>query len=157
MPNSLPTATPLLVIDANVAVWAVLPKIAVVSTVGRLAQWSQQQQPIIVPNFWVAETTSVVRQLIYSKAISVEQGQTALNDLFALEVEIIPLTLELCHRALVWATHFQQSKVYDSLYVALAEQRQAELWTGDKRLVNRARQLKLEWVHWVGESDTQNT
>jgi len=156
MPNSWLAATTV-VIDSNVAVWAVLPKVAILNTTNHLINWHQQGHRLVVPDFWLAEATSVVRQLVYTKTITMAEGNTAIVDLFTLGVEIVPLSLELCQSAFAWAARFQQSKVYDSLYVALAEQRQAELWTGDKRLVNRARQLKLEWVHWVGESDTQST
>jgi predicted nucleic acid-binding protein len=156
MLNSWLAATTV-VIDSNVAVWAVLPKVATLNTTNPLINWHQQGYRLVVPDFWLAEATSVIRQLVYTKTITLAEGQLAIADLFTLGVEIVPLSLELCQSAFAWATRFQQSKVYDSLYVALAEQRHAEFWTGDKRLVNRARQLKLDWVHWVGESDTQKT
>ncbi|OQW91045.1 MAG: hypothetical protein BWK78_05660, partial [Thiotrichaceae bacterium IS1] len=122
-------------IDANVAVWTVLPTVATENLDGRLTDWHQQGHQLIVPDFWLAEVTSVVRQLVYTKTITMAEGNTAIADLVTLGVEIVPLSLELCQSAFAWAARFQQSKVYDSLYVALAEQRQAELWTGDKRLV----------------------
>jgi predicted nucleic acid-binding protein len=140
------------VIDANVAVWTVLPTVATDNLEGRLTDWHQQDYQLVVPDFWLAEATSVIRQFVYTKTITMAEGNTAIADLFTLGVEIVPLSLELCQSAFAWAARFQQSKVYDTLYVALAEQRHAELWTGDKRLVNRARQLKLDWVRWVGES-----
>ncbi len=144
-------ASTTIVIDSNVAVWTVLPKAVTIHPANRLLNWHQQGYQLVVPDFWLAEATSVVRQFVYTKTITMAEGNIAIADLFTLGVEIVPLSLELCQSAFAWAAQFQQSKVYDSLYVALAEQRHAEFWTGDKRLVNRAKQLKLEWIHWVGE------
>ena len=35
--------------------------------------------------------------------------------------------------------------------LALAERLETEFWTMDERLANRCKDLKLAWVHWVGE------
>ena len=58
---------------------------------------------------------------------------------------------KLCERAFDWATRLNQLPVYDSFFLALAEKLDAEFWTADRRLVNGARQVGVEWVHWVGE------
>jgi len=83
---------------------------------------------IVAPDFWVAEATSVIRRFIYLKAISYEQGEKAIEDLFYLGVKTIPLDLQIFE----WANRLKQSKIYDSIYVAVAEHLQAEFWTADK-------------------------
>lgn len=75
----------------------------------------------------------------------------AVKDLFRLGIEILPSDLELCQLALSWAGRLGQSRAYDSYYLALAERLGTELWTGDQRLVNAARQLGLSWVHGLNE------
>jgi predicted nucleic acid-binding protein len=80
-----------------------------------------------------------------------EQANTAIDDLFLLEVETQPLDISLCKAALEWATRLQQSRAYDAFYLALAERLQAEFWTADRRLANGAQQLGVKWVRWIGE------
>lgn len=81
-----------------------------------------------------------------------EQAVIATEDLFALEVEMLPLDNALCKSALRWAERLQQSQAYDAFYIALAEHLQTDFWTADKRLANATQQLGLTWVHWIGES-----
>jgi predicted nucleic acid-binding protein len=45
-----------------------------------------------------------------------------------------------------------QSKAYDAHYLAVSEQIGADYWTADERLYNMARQLGINWVHWIMES-----
>ena len=50
-----------------------------------------------------------------------------------------------------WATRLRQKSAYDGFYLAAAEQLGIELWTADQALVNNARQVGANWVHWMGE------
>jgi len=78
--------------------------------------------------------------------------KTSLDELLGMELEVVATTPKLHRRALEWAERLAQSRAYDAQYLALAEQHSAELWTGDKRLVNGAAALGVDWVHWVGEA-----
>ncbi|HNJ12110.1 MAG TPA: type II toxin-antitoxin system VapC family toxin, partial [Anaerolineales bacterium] len=81
-----------------------------------------------------------------------DEGDEALRTMYGLRVEIINEDEELSLRALELAGKLGQSKAYDAFYLALAEKLVAEFWTLDERLANRCRKdLKLKWVHWVGE------
>lgn len=142
---SKPSST--IVIDATVGVWAVLPNIAETDTLALFAEWLQMGYRIIAPTLWIAEATSVIRRLAYHKIILPSEGQIAIDDLFVLSVEFIRLDQQLCQQAWRWAEKLQQSRLYDSFYVALAEQHQATLWTADKRLVNALQQHHVDWVH----------
>lgn len=101
---------------------------------------------------WIVEATSVIRRLAYHKIILPHEGETAIEDIFALGVEIIPTDQSLCREAWKWAEQLQQARIYDSLYVALAERYQADLWTDDKRLFNALKQHKVEWVYKPNEN-----
>ena len=147
------SSTSSIVIDANVAVWVVLPMVAEEAALDLLADWHHQNKRIVAPEFWLAEVASVIRRLMYHKVITSVQGEVAVEDLFALGVETVPLDLDLCRKAFRWAERLQHSKIYDSLYLALAEHLQAEFWTGDKRLANGARQRGVNWVYWIGENE----
>jgi predicted nucleic acid-binding protein len=93
----------------------------------------------------------VIRQGIYTGLISKDEGQVAVDDVFALGVEVILTDRGLGKSALDWADRLGQSKAYDGFYLALAERLKAEFWTADKRLANRASQLGSTWAHWIGE------
>jgi predicted nucleic acid-binding protein len=41
--------------------------------------------------------------------------------------------------------------VYDGFYLVAAEQLGAELWMTDQALFNNARQVGVNWIHWIGE------
>jgi predicted nucleic acid-binding protein len=141
----------MIVVDANVAAWAVLPNIAVIQTLQHFTVWGQQGQRIIALDLWAAEAASVFCLCVFSKKISKEEGQQALIDLFTLAIESIPTTEQLCQAALLWATKLQHARLYDSLYLALAEQHDIELWTADKRLMRGAKQHGFSKIHWIGE------
>ncbi|MBW2664528.1 MAG: type II toxin-antitoxin system VapC family toxin [Deltaproteobacteria bacterium] len=40
--------------------------------------------------------------------------------------------------------------VYDALYLSVAEERNFDFVTGDKRLYNSVKE-KLKWVKWIGQ------
>jgi len=141
------TTTATVVIDASIAVKAILPAAAKgQSTLEQLKSWHQAGTRLVAPEIWLPEVTSAIRQAIYSRILKGEEGQLAIEDTFRLGVDVIPSDLDLCRQALTWASRLEQSKAYDGFYMALAERLRIELWTGDKRLLNRARQLGVSWV-----------
>ncbi len=143
----------IITIDANIAVWAVLPNIAVIQTLQQIKTWHQEERQIIAPDLLIAEASSVIRRCVFMRQITKDEGEQALTDLFLLGIETVPLTLELCKTAVTWASTLQHARLYDSLYLALAEQQQAELWTADKRLINGAKQHGFPRIHWIGETE----
>lgn len=143
-----------LVIDANVAIWTVLPVLANadVDALGRFSSWQHTGARLVAPALWLAECTSAIRRGVYAKAITHARGLVALSDLFALEVDIVPMDEDQCMSAFEWAGRLGQARAYDGFYMALAEQLGMEFWTADTRLANAAQQAGATWVHWVGES-----
>jgi predicted nucleic acid-binding protein len=145
---------PALVIDANLAVWAVLPSMQDegVDALGAFMKWHAEARQLVAPMLWLAETTSVIRRAVYLRRLSEQKGYEAIEKVFALGIETIPDDERLCKAALGWATRLQQVRAYDAFYMALAERLQAQFWTADKRLANAAQQLGVNWVHWIGET-----
>lgn len=143
-----------LVIDASLAVWAVLPSMQDegVDAIGAFAKWHTEGRRLVAPTLWSAEATSSIRRAVYLKAISEQKGHEAIGKIFALSIETSPADELLCKAALSWATRLQQVRAYDAFYLALAERLQVEFWTADRRLANAAQQLGVNWVHWIGES-----
>lgn len=153
--NPHPVETDTLVIDASLAVRAVLPVAQDrIDVLERFAGWHQSRIRLVAPELLLAEAVSVVRQAAYARLITTQESQAAVEDLFRLGIEILPSDEELCQLALSWAGRLGQSKAYDSFYLALAERLAAELWTGDQRLVNATHQLGLSWVHGLNEPPT---
>ena len=50
-----------------------------------------------------------------------------------------------------------QGAVYDSVYLALAERLDCELWTADRRFHRAARDAFPDRVRWIGETAAQTT
>ena len=145
----MPSPRSTIVVDANLAVWAIVPVAAPVDAIGLFADWHRQGLRVVAPALWLAECASAVRRGVYAGALSEEEGRTALEDLFALEVETLPLTLQQTRSAFEWAARLGQAQVYDGFYLALAQELGAELWTGDRRLAHGAQQVGAGWVHGV--------
>ncbi|MCW5849154.1 MAG: type II toxin-antitoxin system VapC family toxin [Anaerolineae bacterium] len=139
------------VIDGNLALWTVIPQLASYNPAPQFALWYKANTRLVAPAFWLAECVSGIRLALYSRRITPERGQQSLNDLFALRVELAPLDESLCRSVYTWAERLNQARAYDALYLALAESLPAELWTADRRLADRARQLGVAWVRWIGE------
>ena len=151
-PLAMPMALPLaIVVDANIAVRAVLPTVEKIVILDCFANWHQSRSKIYAPDILLPEAVSVIRRGIYDRWITEAEGQIAVEDVFRLGVEVIPSDVGICQSALTWAARLGQAKAYDGFYLAVAERMEAELWTADERLRNRVRQLGVSWVRWVGE------
>lgn len=148
MPISPPTP---IVIDASTAIGALLPVLAPVDTLELFLAWRQNAVEIAAPSLWLAESTSVIRRYVHAGQLTPEEGTGALANLAALDVTVIPDTHARSRAAYAWAGRLGQARAYDGFYVALAEELNAQFFTGDKRLVNAGRQLDVRWIHWIGE------
>lgn len=148
---SYSTTHPAVVIDANIAVRAVLPTRSQADLLERFAAWHQSRVEVCAPDTLLPEAVSVIRQGVYNRWITEQEAQVAVEDIFRLGIQITPSDMVICQKALTWAGRLGQSKAYDGFYLALAERLGAELWTADARLSDRARQLGVVWVRWVGE------
>ena len=140
-----------MLIDASLAVWAVLPLLSTVNALSQLVQWRQADVELWAPTLWLSECTSAIRRCAHSGLILPTDATVALEDLLALDVHIAPINPVHCRSALVWAERLRQAKAYDGFYLALAEELGAAFFTADKRLVNGMQQLGISWVHWIGQ------
>ncbi len=139
------------VIDANIAIRAILPVEGKTKILERIVTWHQSRSKIYAPDILLSEVTSVILRGIFDRWITDEEGKLAVEDLFRLGVEIVPTDVDICQAALAWAGRLGQSKAYDGFYLAVAERQGAELWTADEKLFNRGKQLGLTWIRWIDE------
>jgi predicted nucleic acid-binding protein len=141
-----------LVIDANLAVWAVLPILQGKDgdAASHIARWSSQDIALAAPTWWTAECTSAIRTAVHYGVISPNEARQAIDDVYTLHVELVLIDSDLCKAALDWAQRLKQVRAYDAIYVALAERLDIEFWTADRWLANAGAQLKLGWIRWIG-------
>jgi len=137
-------------VDANIAINTALD---MTDSLERFWERVDEEQITpCAPRLWLSETTSAIRFLLSQKEITSDEAEEAIRTIHSLRVEIINEDEELSLRALELAGKLGQSKAYDAFYLALAEKLVGEFWTADERLLNRCRKdLKLSWVHWIGE------
>jgi len=138
------------VVDANITAGAVIPIDGLEGAKILFDRWAEAGRPLFAPAWWLSEVVSVIRQYVYLQKLSPARAHDAIDDILSLEVEAISLDFDLYHHALDWAEKMNHSKVYDALYLALAESLGAEFWTADRRLVESARLAGASWVHWIG-------
>jgi predicted nucleic acid-binding protein len=141
------------VIDASLGAGAILAIKGMEKVPDLFIRWAEERRGLFAPDLWMIETASVIRQHVFRDLISAEQARQAIHDLESLEVNILPTDFDLLRNAFHWAEKIGQSKIYDSLYLALAERLNAEFWTADQRLVNSTRTLNSDWVKWFGETE----
>lgn len=145
------TRPSVVVIDAGVAILQAVADPLSERVDELWTHWIQEGFLICAPQLWLNEVTSALHKIYRQNLITEEQAQQALEALLGLNVELYEANADACRQAFSWATRLDHFQAYDGFYLALAESLQAPLWTTDRRLVNRVRQLDINWTHWVGE------
>jgi predicted nucleic acid-binding protein len=140
------------VLDANLIASLVLPLPYSEAATTRLLTWKHQQVTFAAPALWSYEVSTVLRKAQVAGYLPAEQMDFALEQIWQLNIQDVPATLELQRQALVWAERLGQSKTYDSAYLAAAEVLQAEFWTADRRLAQSARGAGAAWVRSISEN-----
>ncbi|HLF89629.1 MAG TPA: type II toxin-antitoxin system VapC family toxin [Anaerolineales bacterium] len=138
-----------IVVDANLFLSQILPLPYSNQAAAQLEVWKIELAHLMAPVLWEYEIASGLRRAVSERLLSPEEAETALETLFEMDVETIRPTPALHRRAFRWAARLQQNKAYDGQYLALAEELGAVFWSADKRLVNRMRQLGINWVYGI--------
>ena len=110
---------------------------------------AQQNARLMAPPLFESEADSIIRRRVYLGTLTPHAGQSALALMDALQVEII-YDPAIRQRARELAERFNQVRVYDSTYTALADLRGVELWTADERFYNSVSGA-LPFVKFIGE------
>jgi predicted nucleic acid-binding protein len=139
------------VIDASIGIFQVVADPVSEKVDARWTSWARGGIQVCAPRLWLNETTSVLHKLFMQNQISEAMAQEALDALLGLKVELYDADEEMCRTASNWATHLNQYQAYDGFYLALAGRLEAPFWTSDKRLMNRAQQIGVDWVYWIGD------
>jgi predicted nucleic acid-binding protein len=108
-----------------------------------------------VPPHFQAEVVTAVRRAVIQGRISLDDEDAALDALaddMLPDLEPAPCTAGTWRRAVLLARRLCRANVYDTLYLAVAEEARAEYWTADGNLV-RALEAdgseRPKWVHLI--------
>jgi predicted nucleic acid-binding protein len=100
---------------------------------------------LIVPDLFWVETSNLVWRAVRSQRIPKEEALTMLKDLRLRNLETVSSYTLMDAAFEIALTH--QRSVYDSLYVALAKDRNTFLITADEKLANAvAAHLPVKWL-----------
>ncbi len=133
----------MIVIDANIAVHFALAGPLRAIVIAHLSRWIDDDIGLLAPTLLASEATSTLTKLVHFGKLSDSDARNALRIISTLPIDLVPPTAELNLSAYHWTRRLNRVAAYDSFYLALAEQKNATLWTFDSKLVNAANQ---PWV-----------
>jgi predicted nucleic acid-binding protein len=120
-----------LVIDASIGVkwFSTQGESGIPQAVQLLDSIGQNDSEVMVPDLFYYEVTNA---LAYKKILSTKELQSAVSDLFALEMKLIPVDSSLLTRSVEIARQHNIT-VYDALYAAIAIANRCPLVTANPR------------------------
>jgi len=134
-------------IDASLALTWLLPQKRNETTDALILQWHRKGVKLITAPLFHAEVTSVIREQVYFSKLYPEEGERLFSLYLQLEVDTIHEP-EIYKLAWELAKAFDLPRTYDMQYLAVAELKDCELWTNDRRLINSL-QGKVPRLRWV--------
>jgi predicted nucleic acid-binding protein len=111
-------------------------------------QWQDSAEEVIAPPIFRSEVTNVLFRRVRRAQVRLDDAASILD--FLINIVAIREPSPLYGRALTLAESLGQGSAYDTLYLALAELHDCEMWTADRRFV-RSAQTKFPRVRWIGE------
>jgi predicted nucleic acid-binding protein len=138
----------LFVADASVAAKWVLPgadELLSEEALRLLRRWTNGEIQLIVPDFFWTELANILWKMVRRGRCTRQTAEVAMGTLRAYKIPAIP-ALALLDAAFDKAFTYGRT-VYDSLYVALAVESNAQLVTADEKLANAlAAHLPVIWL-----------
>lgn len=136
----------LIVIDSSVIIkWFFLESLSEKALVIR-QDWLSAKIDLMAPDLLFAEVGNIVWKKHRLGIITEQEGRDILSDLLAFNLLTVPTEMIL-PLAYYLAVRFDRT-VYDSLYMALAQERGVKFITADLRLYN-AVNLRLDFVEYL--------
>ena len=108
-------------------------------------RWSRDGCQIVAPALLFYEVPNAVYHAVKYGTVSEMAAVDALQAALSLPIQVHTQP-DLHQRALLIAQRFGLPATYDAHYLALAELYGAEMWTADRRLVDRCQQ---DWVKLI--------
>ena len=112
--------------------------------------WTDSGIQIIAPYLMLAEIANALHRKVADSQLTLESATRALERLNNVRVEFRnPPNVHA--GALRIADRLGQGAVYDSVYLALAERLDCELWTADRRFYRAAGGAFPDRIRWLSE------
>ena len=143
--------TQVVVVDASLAVMWVMPEPYSEEALKQAENWSDTGARLVAPFLLMSEITNALYKRILRGEIDLLTAQIALRTVLAFGIELREQP-GMSSRAITLARQLRQSTTYDCHYLALAEQLDCELWTGDQRFY-RAVKVSFTRVRWIGAAE----
>ncbi len=143
--------TQVVVVDASLVVMWVMPEPHSEEALKQAENWSDTGARLVAPFLLMSEITNALYKRILRGEIDLLTAQNALQTVLAFGIELREQP-GMSSRAITLAQQLRQSTTYDCHYLALAEQLDCELWTGDQRFY-RAVKDSFTQVRWIGTAE----
>lgn len=141
-----------LVVDASVAIKWLNPAEPLADKANAIRDaYEQGHITLLVPTFLDYEIVNGVNKAVARGDLTEEEGREAISLLLTIHAHRIPLPSP--YESYELARKYQRS-VYDSWYLALAEEMGSEFWTADLKLYNAVKD-RLPFVKWLGNYAAQ--
>ena len=122
-------------IDASLALTWLLPQERSNLIDALFTEWDRKGTGLLTAPLFHAELTSVIREQVYFKKLRPEQGEHIFSIYLQMNVKNMdePTVYQLAWEL---AKEFNLPMTYDMQYLAVAELKDCELWTSDRRFFN---------------------
>ena len=138
------------VVDASVAVKWLVREPHSEEALELLTSWGESGLTLVAPHLLPAEVTNALHRRVVDGELTLSEASSQVELLLASGVQFQDAP-GIHARALELANALEQGAVYDSHYLALAEELDCDLWTADRRF-QRAVGTTSDRVRWIGEA-----
>lgn len=138
----------LVVVDASLVVMWVIEEPYSLVAQRMTEQWRERGIQPIAPPFMLAEVTNAIHKRVRREGLPLVEARAALTGVIAAGIRFDPDPVA-SQRAIALAARLGRPSTYDAHYLALAELRGCEIWTGDERLYNAVR-ADFPALRWIG-------
>ena len=137
-----------MVVDASVAVKWLVEEVDSEEALALGDSWAEAGVKLVAPYLLPLEVANALHRRVLGEELSTQQASELVEFLLGMGIELLETAL-LHVRALELASEFNQRAVYDSHYLALAEELDCDFWTADARFY-RAAESAVDRIRLLG-------
>ena len=114
-----------------------------------MLDWRAGVVYLCAPDQLRTEIIAAFLKALRQRRLTEDEAREAIRRSFALALKYYKTTPRVLQSAFDIAWQYGL-RPYDCIYVAMAERKKVEFWTGDQRLVN-ALGAAYPFIHWIGD------